>query len=131
MIYGLPSPGKLENSVDLCLGEKSPKEFLKCLEQKPSSMQFEEIYLRHELGKFIKLYESYQTIVVEDGEIGPNNWTVSMTFNNTDDHLLKLFDKNFFFPTRNEQSVPRTVFRIDKQLTHFSITFQVGHTSSI
>ena len=108
-------------------------EFNKCLDnQKSRSIKYEEIYLKpYKSSKYISWYGVYELILPEDGVIGILSYKVSMTFNNTEDYQFSFYDKNFFFPTLNSLSVPRTVFRINKHTGHYQISFQVGYKNHV
>ena len=127
VIYGLIYTKDRSSNVASCLQQNSTLEFDKCLEEQQSrSIKFEEIYLKpYKSSKFITSFGFYEPILPEEGVIGFQPFKVSMSFNNTEDYQFSLYDKNFFFPTRNYQSVPRTVFRINKHTGHYQISFQV------
>ena len=127
VIYGLIYTKDRNSNVASCLQQNSTMEFDKCLEEQQSrSIKFEEIYLKpYKSSKFITSFGFYEPILPEEGVIGFQPFKVSMSFNNTEDYQFSLYDKNFFFPTRNYQSVPRTVFRINKHTGHYQISFQV------
>ena len=116
------------SNVALCYRHQYAEDFEECLEgQKARSIKFEEIYLKpHKLSKLITNFGFYEPILPDDGVIGTHPYIVSMTFTNTEDYKFSLFDKNFFFPTLNYLSVPRTFFRINKHTGHYQISFQVG-----
>ena len=129
MIYGLIYTGDQRNSnVKKCLHQESTIEFKKCLEGlKLNSFKFKEIsWKSFTTSKFITSYGIYEPILPGDGTLGFNPWEESLSFVNTDDYKFSLFDKNFFFPTLNYLSVPRTTFRINKHTGHYQISFQVG-----
>ena len=129
VIYGLVYHDDRNLNVVACLKHNSTMELDKCLEKQQSrSIKFEEIYLKpYKSSKFITSYGINEPILPEDGVIGIQPFKVSMTFNNTEDYQFSLYDKNFFFPTLNSLSVPRTVFRINKHTAHYQISFQVGY----
>ena len=120
---------RVDSDVDICLKEKSPVDFDRCLEGKHASIHFEEMNLKpFKLKKLITSFQSFQLIEPEDGAIGfhPFEINKSLTFNNADEYQFNLFDKNFFSPTLNVQAVPRTAFRIGRRTTIYQISFQVG-----
>ena len=128
VIFGLPYTIDRNSDVALCYQEKYAEEFDKCLErQKSRSIKFKEIHLKpYNSSKLITSYGFYEPILPDDGVIGIHPLKVSMTFDNTEDYKFSLYDKNFFFPTLNFLSVPRTVFRITKNTGHYAISFQVS-----
>lgn len=128
MIFGLIYTQDRNSNVALCYQQKYAIEFEECLEKEKSrSIKFEEIHLKpYKSSKLITSYGFYEPILPDDGVIGTHPYNVSMTFNNTEDYQFSLYDKNFFFPTLNYLSVPRTVFRISKHTGHYQIGFQVG-----
>ena len=127
MIYGLVYDVDRNSNVVACLQQESTMEFEKCLEdQKSRSIKYEEIYLKpYKSSKVITSYGVHEPILPEDGVIGIHPYKVSMSFNNKEDYKFSLYDKNFFFPTINTLSVPRTVFRISRHTGHYQISFQV------
>ena len=133
VIYGLIYTQDRSSNVASCLQQQnSTLEFDKCLEEQQSrSIIFEEIHLKpYKCSKFITRYGFYEPILPEDGVIGIHPHKVSMAFNNTQDYQFNLYDKNFFFPSLDSLSVPRTVFRINKHTGHYQISFQVGYKTS-
>ena len=107
-------------------------EFEKCVEgQKMNSIKFKEISLKpFTTSKLITSYGIYEPILPGDGVLEVNPYYESMSFDDTDDYQFSLYDKNFFFPTLNYLSVPRTVFRINKKTAHYQISFQVSFRNS-
>ena len=115
------------SNVNACYTQEDTLQFKKCLEEKRSNFIFDQIYLKpYKSSELITSYGIYQPIFPEDGAIGIHPYNVSMTFNNAHDYQFSLYDKNYFFPTLNYLSVPRTVFRISRSTTHYQIFFQVG-----
>ena len=133
VIWGLIYTKDRNSNVASCLQQKSTMEFDKCLDdQKSRSIKFEEIYLKpYKSSKVITSFGVFEPILPEDGVIGTHPYNVSMSFNNTEDYKFSLFDKNFFFPTLNYRSVPRTLFRINKHTGHYQISFQVGYKNDV
>ena len=133
VIFGLVYHADRTSNVASCLQQNSTLEFDKCLEeQQARSIKFEEIYLKpYKSSKFITSFGFYEPILPEEGVFGFQPFKVSMSFNNTEDYQFSLYDKNFFFPTRNYQSVPRTVFRINKHTGHYQISYQVGYKNHV
>ena len=129
VIFGLVYHADRTSNVASCLEQNSTMEFDKCLEnQKSRSIKYEEIYLKpYKSSKYITSFGVYDLVLPEDGVVGIQPYKVSMSFNNTKDYQFSLYDKNFFFPTLNSVSVPRTVFRINKHTAHYQISFQVGY----
>ena len=71
-------------------------------------------------------YGIHQTLLPGDGVLGLNPISVSVSFVNTYEYKFSLYDKNFFFPTLNYLSVPRTSFRINKLTSFYMISLQVS-----
>ena len=111
-----------------CLQQKSTMEFQKCLEgEKSSSFKFKQINLKSfTTGKLMAGYGIHQTLLPGDGVLGLNPISVSVSFVNTYEYKFSLYDKNFFFPTLNYLSVPRTSFRINKLTSFYMISLQVS-----
>ena len=107
-------------------------EFEKCLEQKKmNSIKFKETSFKsYTTCKLITEYGFYEPILPGEGVLGVNPYNESLSFDNTDDYKFSLYDKNFYFPTLNYLSVPRTAFRINKLTAHYQISFQVGYEKS-
>ena len=134
MINGLIyTDDKRNSNVEKCLQQESSMEFEKCLEgENSSSFKFKEINLKsYTTSKFIVTYGFYETVLPGDGVLGLHPFTESLLFDNTDDYKFSLYDKNFFFPTLNYLSVPRTAFRINKHTAHYQICFQVIFKNSV
>ena len=127
VIYGLIYTDPRSLNVDTCLQQESLMKFEKCLKGKNSSF-FKEINLiSYTTDKLIAEYGVYEALLPGDGVLGVTPYSEAiLTFDNTDDYQFSLYDKNFFFPTLNYLSVPRTIFRINKHTTHFQISFQVS-----
>ena len=133
MIYGLIYTSDKRNSnVEKCLEQETSMEFEKCVEgQKMNSFKFKEISWKpFTTSKLITSYGIYEPILPGDGVLGYNPYNESLSFDDTDDYQFSLYDKNFFFPTLNYLSVPRTTFRINKNTAHYQINFQVSFRNS-
>ena len=128
VIYGLIYTDARSSYVDTCLQQESVMEFDKCLKgENSSSFKFKEINLKpYRTSKFITSYGTYETILPGDEALGVTPFSESLSFDSTEDNKFYLYDKNFFFPTLNFLSVPRTSFRINKHTAHYQISFQVS-----